>query len=407
MPAVLDQTLDINGQELHRILSVYPLPDFVKEASQDELCGTDDLAPHQFADVTRSLYPIKNAASTVLSSVFFYEKKADMNPARAQLLEKRLLDAAAYFKVTDEVEALRTKVANAGQYDETELVDSDFAIVFDGEGDVKERRYPMRNTMEVKAAADWLQKNRDKLTFADRNKIASHVLTKAAKFGASIPTAERYELDKMAGAGACSGKDAAGLIRTRIKSLGHSHQPNPLQQELEKLAQQVESDPAAIRHYAPLVKIATVIDQFDREHGLHRRYDDIVQRPEDVLFAVTEKAAASLDNELVGSPLTGNYYKRADLQSLAVQDLADSLGEDFASAVSTANAWVDLEKLATIVPTLPLGDAEEFDAVASVAGIRPFAQKSAAVGHAISPATQEALAAQHKANPGSLWDKVG
>ena len=38
-----------------------------------------------------------------------------------------------------------------------------------------------------------------------------------------------------------------------------------------------------------------------------------------------------------------------------------ALGEDFAEAISTANAWVDTEKLAQILPTLPRNDMEIFD----------------------------------------------
>jgi hypothetical protein len=173
-----------------------------------------------------------------------------------------------------------------------------------------------------------------------------------------------------------------------------------------KLARLCEEDPDAIRHFGTLTKIAEIVDQFDREHGLHRRYDDVLQRPEDVLFAVTEKVAADLSDELVGNSMTGTYYKKADLERLPVRDLADTLGDDFVDAVTSAGAWVDTEKLAAIVPTLPLGDAELFDEVTTNAGIRPFATKTASAGHSISPQEQLELAEAHKPAPGSLWDKI-
>lgn len=405
MFTALDQTLDLNGQELHRILSVYPLPDFVKNASQEDICGGDDLPPHLFADMTRRRYPIHSGPATVISAIFFNEKKASINPHQAALVETKLTKAAEYFKVVGYVRRLTEKVAEAATYDETALPDTVFAIVFDGTDGTKERHYPLRNIHEVKTAAAWLKDHRDELPFADRRQIADKILIKAAEFGAGLPD-HRYMLEKMAGLGACSGKDAAKLIRTRIFAAGSTHQPSDIQTELEKLAKLCEDSPQAIHHFSSLTAIAGIVDQFDHENGLHRKYDDVIERPEDVLFAVTGKAAAKVDSEIIGNALTGNYYKKADLQAVPMRDLADSLGEDFAQEVSTAGAWVNMDKLASIVPTLPLGDAELFDEVVAAAGIQPFATKSATVGKSISPAEQVEMAKQHAPAPGSLWDRV-
>ena len=400
-----DQTLDLNGQELHRILSVYPLPDFVKNASQEDICGGDDLPPHLFADMTRRRYPIHSGPATVISSIFFNEKRASMNSHQAALVETKLNKAADYFKVEGYVRRLTEKVAEAATYDETALPDTIFAIVFDGADGTKERHYPLRNVHEVKTAAAWLKDHRDELPFADRRQIADKILTKAAEFGAGLPD-HRYTLEKMAGLGVCSGTDAAKLIRTRIYAAGNTHRPSDIQIELEKLAKLCEDSPQAIHHFSSLTKIAEIVDQFDHESGLNRKYDDVIERPEDVLFAVTGKAAAEVDSEIVGNALTGNYYKKADLQAVPMRDLADNLGEDFAQEVSTAGAWIDMAKLASIVPTLPLGDAELFDEVVAAAGIQPFATKSAAVGKSISPVEQVEMAKQHTPAPGSLWDRV-
>jgi len=404
MSTTYDQTLDLNGQELHRIIAVYPLPDFVKNASQADVCGDETTPPNAFADTTRKLYPTHTPAATVVSSIFFHEKKAELSATRQQLIAEKLSHAAAYWQIAPTIGGILEKVAASNAIGDKTVSNSEYAIVFDRNGTI-ERHYPLRNQDEVKAASDWLVKNRDRLPYDDRHTIASKVLAKADKFGLQLP-GSRDTIEKIAGLGACSGKDAAGLIRSRIRAVGHTHKPNVLQVELEKLAQLCESAPRAIQHFGALTKIASMVDQFDREHGLVTKYDNIIERPEDVLFGVTEKGAASVSDDLIGSVLTGNYYKKADLEKLAVRDLADGLGDDFVDAVTNANAWVDTTKLAAIVPTLPLNDAEQFDEIAAAAGIRPFATKYAAVGKSISPAEQIEIAKAHKPAPGSLWDRV-
>jgi len=401
--SVIDQTLDHNGQSIHRIMSLYGAPDFVKSARIQDLRGPENMEPHLFADVTRRKFPVHNASATWMSAAFFHEKKGELDPALANVIGQRIADSARYFKITGDVNELISAVEKTSEVDESKLPDDVFAIIF-GEGPDRERRLPLRNAMEVKQAAAWLCKYRDDLVFEDRRQIADKVMEHAVKFGSDI-SAERGELEKMAGLGACSAKDAVALIRTRVNAVGHTHAPNDLQEELTKLANMIEEHPSKLHHFGPLTKLASVLDQFDREHGLTVAYDTTLERPEDVLFCVTEKVAAELSNDLVGNTLTGNYYKRADLQRIPLSSYGDSLGQDFIDAVSTAGAWADGEKLARIVPTLPLGDAELFDAVAAEAGVPPFATKSAAAVR-VPTADQCQLAAQHSPAPGSLWAQI-
>tara|TARA_A100001015_G_C14377857_1_gene476818 strand:- start:85 stop:525 length:441 start_codon:yes stop_codon:yes gene_type:complete len=143
----------------------------------------------------------------------------------------------------------------------------------------------------------------------------------------------------------------------------------------------------------------------DRENNLVKSYGKSLERPEDIIFGVTKEAIASVSTELIGSDLTGTFFKRADLERLSVSELGDALGEDFADAVSTANAWVDTEKLAKILPTLPRNDMEIFEAVAAEAGVTPFATKSASARF-INPANMQKMAAAHGSAEGSLWNRI-
>jgi hypothetical protein len=210
----------------------------------------------------------------------------------------------------------------------------------------------------------------------------------------------------MSGLGACSSKDATDLIRQRTVLISSDGPDAALGQQMEKLAQIIEENPGKIQHHSTLTSIASVVDQFDRESNLVRDYGKGLDRPEDVLFGVTQKVASDMSDMLVGT-LTGNYYKKADLERLPVTALRDALGEDFIDEVSTAGAWVDPEKLAEVAPTLPLSDAETFDAVMIEAGIAPYATKSASVGRELSPQLLQKQAKRHNGGgEGSLWSHI-
>jgi hypothetical protein len=402
--AVIDQTLDHNGQSIYRIISSFGAPDFVKLASQVDLCGEENTPPHLFADMTRRKFPCHSPAATWMSAAFFHEKRSEYAPLLAESIATKINESARFFKIGNDVQALIDKITKAAETDETKLPDDTFAMVFDDVTGAKERRLPLRNAGEVKAAAQWLCKYRDDLPFESRRQIADKIMSKAVKFGADIQE-QRDAMEKMAGLGACSAKDAVALINTRINIKGHTHRPSELQQEMQKLATVISTNPEQMRHFGMLTKLASIIDLFDRTNGLQHKYDTLLARPEDVLFGVTEKVAAELSDELIGNTLTGNYYKRADLQRLPVNVFGDSLGENFIDAVSTANAWLDTEKLARIIPTLPLNDAELFDAVVAENGVPPFAMKSAAAVR-VPLADECQLAAMHTPAPGSLWSYV-
>ena len=405
MNTVFDQAQDRNGQEFHRLTSLFGCPDFVKEATADTLCGDEKTEPHMFADVAHRQWACHTAPATYASALFFFDKKAQLNDSTADQIEERILASAQFFGIEDDVQKLGNKIKESAIVDSEKLADDVFAIVMQFEDGRKERKYPMRNTVEVLKAAEYLEQYRDEFCFSDRNKIADKILQKSAHFGADIGHS-RNDLEKMAGMGACSSTDAAKLVRSRITALGWPKDGKPLQVELEKLANEIEQNPNNIQHHSTLIKLAETIDMVDQENKLVNNYGKALERPEDVIFSVTKEAVASVANDLIGSSITGTFYKRADLEKLAVEDLSDALGEDFASAISTGNAWIDTEKLAQIVPTLPRNDMELFEAVAANAGIAPFATKSAEAQQ-ISSKDMQMMAEAYKGAKGSLWSQIG
>ena len=390
---ILDQTQDLNGQELFRMVTLYGAPDYVKSAQVTELCG-DELPQAQFADPLHRSYPLHTQAATWASAAFYLEKEgADLKSSAWH----RIQESVKYFKIDADIEQLHKKIAAATTVDETQLPDSAFGLVT-REGDQVRRQYPLRNAMEVKTAAAYLVAYRDRFPLPICRQFAERILDKAAAFSAGLR--EFPQLEKLAGNGISDAATLSSAIRTRVLGVGPARH-DPACQEMEKLASEIDAHPQQTCHASFLIGLADAIDTFDRQYGLNHQYSQGLPRPEDIAFGITKQAMAAVTDELVDNTLTGTVYKRADLEQLQLRDVADALGEEVAGDVSLTGR-LDTHKLAAALPTLPLGDAEVFDALAAEAGIAPFAVKRA------SGITKNPLpaASSPAARRGGLWEQI-
>jgi hypothetical protein len=320
-----------------------------------------------------------------VSAAFLFEKRAALPRTDAAAIESRLMAAADYWGIEPQVKALKEKIAEAARDDLSKLPDEDFCWVQGGE-----RQLPMRNALEVKAAAEYLHKWRDEFTFPDRQLMARKVLQKAARFGANLGDHDEF-LERVGGFGSCSAAEAAGLVRDRAK-LAQARNPD-VAVELEKMAAMIMRDPQKSRRPTSLAKVATVIDQLDRL--LHiREYSEAVPRPEDVLFTITRKTASALADQHMRTT-TGSVYDRDDLAGLRTQQVRHYMGDDLARAVDSDGIHVDPVKVAEIIPTLPLGDARTFDQLCQDVGIRPFT-KEAGLRQGLTRQDLASLASAHR-----------
>jgi hypothetical protein len=371
----LDQTQDISGRETHRLTALFPPPDFVKAASQDRVAGGNDLQRHMYADPLAKLYPCHTAPATWVSALFFEDKRASFDAGRAQKIEERLDAAASYFGIAGLVKELRNKAAAVAGADLNSLPDSDFAIVWADEVGNKDRHWPLRNATEVKFAAAHFRTHRDQFTFADRHTIATKILEKAAAYDADVSEANDA-LHLAAGRGACAAKVAAQMLRGRASLVAHSQKE--LAAEMTKLAAVVEANPEEARGEALRLKLAAAVDEYDRATGLHRFYDEGgLERPEEILFAITEKVASDFMKAHVETT-TGNVYNLEDLEKLAEDDVRSWMGDEFADAVTAGGVYLDRDKLAAIVPTLDRGMASTLDRLAAEKGLSPAVKSAAA-----------------------------
>jgi hypothetical protein len=380
---VLDHTQDLSGSEQHRLTNIYAPPAFVKAANHEQLYGDAEKLPHHvYADPTKRLYPLHTAAATWMSALFLFDKKANFEPHRLAAYEAKLNETARHFGIAGDIAQLKVAMARDENNDVARLPDTQFALVWEAEGK-KERHYPLRNRIEVKTASEWFGKHRDMFAFDDRRQIASKILARADELAA--PVADIGLLVKAAGHGTCGTEQAIEMFEKRA-GLVNSRYPD-LAVEMQKLANSLRASPLAVADNATRLKMAATVDQFDRHTHLNRLYDDGgLERPEEILFRVTQKAASEFLQDHI-STTTGSIYEKAALAKLTLGHIQQWMGREVAEAVSAGGLYVDMEKLADVVTTLPRGDAQMFDKMAESVGIQPYAVEKAA--EAIGPDRDE------------------
>jgi hypothetical protein len=388
----MDQSRDISGRERYRLSELLDAPEFVKRASGDDLCGDEHTPPDAYAYPPRSLFACHTPAATWMSTAFFLDKKAHLDPRDVTFIDDRLQHYAKYHKITNAINELRTKFAASQEVSEESLDDDDYAMVVYDRG-IRNRQYTLRNSLEVKAAAAYLHKHRDSFPFDIRLSWADKVLQKAAAYGTTLGEHNDY-IERQSGNGHCTVKEAIDLIRGRVAATRQGGGPlTELQTGMVELADMLHNNPSTLYKPGMRVKLASVIDGFDRATGLNHQYGDIVRRPEDVLFELTTEKMAKVVNEHV-STTTGNIYHITDLEKLGAGDVRKYMGDEFVDEISS-DGRIDIEKAAAIVPTLDRGLAVWFDELMQATGVNPVA-KEAGDGYGFSHDYLLAMAAERR-----------
>lgn len=369
----MDQVQDVSGAELAKYAQEFDLPDYVKTASAESVRDPQGLPATVYADPVHRLYPCHTAAATYLSCLYFQDKVAHYTPHAAAAVQKRLDDAVSIWGIRGDVKAAQDRHVELTKVAEASYTDDDYAFVWKGDNGHKVRQLLLTTPEQVKTAAAWLHQYRDEMPFADRNVIATKLMDKAAAMGVDFGDLDTF-VERQAGRGFCSVKEVVAAVRQRAVLT-----TNPeFREEIEKMAQMVEGKPAAALTPDMLVKTAITLEGLDRHFGITPdQYGQLLQRPEDVVFAVTLKQASMATGAAV--PLTtGNTFDSTEFGKIGQQLIVDEMGPDFAGEVFDAIGQLDTVKLAELATTLPVPEAESFERVLKQAGIPPMVAKQAA-----------------------------
>jgi hypothetical protein len=380
----LDQQGDANGQTLHKLITLYGAPDFVKSASSTVINYTaEEKNPTVFADTTSLSFPCHTAPATYVSMLYLLDGQ-DKLGKQANHIKQRIVKAAEYFGIKKDIDQLLEKHANLSKVSLDSLPDTDFAYVIAYDNGAKDRHLPLRNEHEVKAACVYLKKYRDEFVYSDRVKMAQKIL-KSGKLDL-VESDDLTYLYKQAGAALGTAKNAANMLFKRAVALRRLGKDLDTQEMLAKAAEACLNNKTYVHTMEGMSKVANLIDKVDREFKLQNI--TVLGKPED-LFSFTVKEANDFSNDSV-QLTTGSIYKKSDLAGLSADELKDVLGSDFVDRVTAGGMMLDTEKLAEELKTLPRGDARMFERLADAAKVKPFGKEASSRDRLLKLAGQHA-----------------
>ena len=373
----MDQLQDTLFSELWAFSQKYKLPEYVKSADASALHSSEayrEVPSTLFADSRHRRLPVDSKAACWLSWAHFLEKRAAWPPEIAEVVEQRLWRAAQLYGIEQDIQemhaAKKAAAASEGPGSELEtLPDEAFAIVRYREGR-KERLYPLRNAKEVKAAAQWLRDYRDDLDYGTRRALGGKILEKAAAFGIRFHGELGTWLNRQAGYGFGVSAEVADEIEKRLKAADPRKVDPAVKAGLSKLAAVLRSDARLMTDPNAQETVCEVLDQFDQEAGFAGHYDELIRRPEEVVYSVPTKEAMELVDTSVELP-TGSVFSAEQLARLPVEEIRGTFGEAFAERVLDG-LDVDGAKLAEEAKSMDYQDAELLESILTRYGEKPL-----------------------------------
>lgn len=365
----------ITNTDLHAILKIAAPPNFVKTASDYDLgFSAEPVQPEFCADPTTLSFPCHTPAATWLSKAAFLLKKNSLPQYKVDNINKRLDYFTQIHGITDSVNRLKEKMAayfsHLAQEEQAEK-----AANAESNDLIGNRAYPIRNPAELNSAVSYYMTYRDYMPYDDRRALAIKILDKAAAFNTKLGQAQ-FELEKTAGNGLCSVNDCLNTLISRIYATkGPGKNYSPLQESLVKLADAIAKNRELVFSSQFRVKLARVIDEFDRHYKLKDQYSGVFLRPEEALFGITRDKLAFAEKCV--ATITGVVFRPDDLEKIPLDEIKELFGEEVAEELTKDGLRLDPDKAADVIPTLPRDDADAFVQLAEKHGIQPVMETTA------------------------------
>lgn len=319
------------------------VPDFVKTATAEQLEGAEHSPARSFADPASRSFYLGTKAATWLSASRLPETAHDKTAA--EQLCSRIRKAAQVHGITTMVEELLSAsgtVKTAGE------APTCYALTVDSPTGTQQH-YRIDSAAEIQKAAWYLMEHRNSFTGAQQQQFAQAVLDRADTLSVALPAASESRLRKVAGQGECLIQDVLDAVRARVL-LADTQYVEPLQ----KIAAAVT---VRLPHELRLELAAALVD-LDQQSGLARRYGQDLRPPEDHLFHISKTAIETALANYVALT-NGAILEKSELRKVSTEQVRSVLGDEVADSVSDLFG-VDVQKLATLLPTLSRAEARRF-----------------------------------------------
>lgn len=377
---MIDQSSDFGCQLIYSIAKKYNLPEFVKYAKSDKLIPDDEIPAFLYADPQNKLFPCHSKEATVISSALFFDQKykSGDNKQLHNFIRDRLYNFGKIYHISHILSELEKKAKEINTVNDDILNSDKYYCLIKTDKNGKTRKYfPVRNEKEAKAAVDYFVKHKFDMSFGDRHKMASNLLSKINKYKTPISRDEKYQLEKSAGTGLASPFDAAELIMSRVELLKSSKiSDKDVIINLTKMAESLAKSKEPYIDYDTSIKLAEMIDKLDEKYNFKNMYGGLIQSPEDKLFYITIDAIKKAADEAV-ELTNGSVYRKEDLLKIPQDELENVFGEEMLDSV-TNGVSIDEEKLCDVLETLPKPDADKLDELAKKYGIERLTKSASA-----------------------------
>jgi hypothetical protein len=362
-----DPIADANLQQLNAYSRQFlpaGLPEFVKSAERDSVQVPPGSPLSAYADPLTRSFPCHTKVATYLSNLYLaagQANKAGWSSAYPfEKVAERIAEAARFWGITNEIESVQKAVLEKSAA--PQLSDSDFALVTKyGNEDV--RRFPVNNPESIKESAARLFEDRINYPYSWRQAASRSILVKAAEHKVDLPQDTLDYLYKAAGVIFRDTTDIAkDLVRRALAADKDGARP-----AMYKLANRVGTVDLPIEKMA---EVCNLIDTFDRNFGILPLYRSGMPLPEEVCFeaptAFTKKADAASVTLTTGNSWDLAAIKSAGIKPFTVLD-SETLQEIVPNDIS-----LDIDKVAEILPTLPLDSATTLEASLRAVGCSPL-----------------------------------
>lgn len=354
---------------LHTLSQVYSMPDYVKQASMDDISEEtlNSLPNNVFADATQRCYPCHTKAATWVSLGYFLQDYNNIPDGKREELLDRFEKSAKYFGIMDDYVDLLSKTV-ALEKQATAVPKSTPVTLTEQGGELE-------SEAGICKAAAWLVAQRNRLPLQKRAEMAAKILKQADIFHVNLP--QRKSLEQTAGYGVNDPVEIISSIRTRSSLVKKSEYSHQLLQLANSLGRFISSPFDKV-----WVKVAYAIDDFDKLAGLiPSREAGKLPLPEEVVFTYPMTAIKEAEEESI-QLTNGEIYSLNKLASVSRESYEDVLGPEVTDSMFDFNMF-DKEAAAEILPTLPRIDANALSDMLEREEVKPAAKVKTA-GYSLS-----------------------